>query len=238
MDSLIDTDKKAGCRLLDATLYAAPLLHGLVALTERFDALARLPGLDEDIAGLFRQSADTVYEGVKACIYAPGPRIMDQSRFLMEVEFLLYDLTARPESVDEWKTAEPFRRNQLFGFGKLRSRREADLGYPRGQVLPVRDEYSSHSALVHPRPARELTVPDETPSARRFYLTADLADLFGHAVQVSNAADDALEGFLAEDRFSERDASSFPDPEIVTRAHDFIADWHAKLGIRTPPHPG
>jgi len=237
VDDLVDTDQRAGARLLDASLYCLPLLRGLSALVEHFNRLAGLGGLDADIAGLFRQTADNIYEGIRACIFTPGPRVMDQSRFLMEVEFLLYDLTARPESLDEWRRAEPYRRNQVFGFGKLRSRRERDLGVEAGQVLPDRDEYSVHSALVHPRPARELTTPDETPEARRFHLTSDLADLFEHSIRVANVAVVAVETFLGDGRAQQEHPGLFANEEPVALAHDFIANWAARLPLQTPLRP-
>lgn len=243
---LIDTDQRAGARLLDATLYASPLLRGLASLIEHFDTIAGMSDLDPDIAGLFRQASDATYEGIKTCIYAPGPRIMDQSRLLMEVEFLLRDLTARPHSVGEWRDADGFRRNQRFGFGQLRSRRERDLNVEPGRVLPDRDEYRVHSMLVHPRPARELSVPDETPDARRRDLLFDLADLFDHAMRVLRAAGPAIQEFSdsadvdAPPEGTDEHGGASDDKntdEALACAQEFIDRWQASWRRPVPSRP-
>jgi len=236
VDNLIESDRRAAARLLDSSLYFMPLLRALQAFMEHFDRLAGLDGLDPDIAALFRQASGNVYDGILACTHPPGPRVMDESRFLMEVEFLLYDLAARPESLGEWRDAEPHRRNQNFGFGKLRARRERDLGVEPTEVLPDRDEYSVHSANVHPRPAHELMPPDETPDARRTHLMVDLGDLFGHATRVASAAIPAVEVFLdAFDPAAAVHPAAPEDPEPFERATRFVAEWRSRFSVPDRP---
>lgn len=232
-DDLGESDKRAASRLLDMTLHCAPVLLGLEELRQHFRWLGDRPGLDTDIAAIFRQSADHVYDGIQSCIFAPGGRVMDQSRFLMEVEFLLYDFVARPESLTVWRTAEPFRRNQQFGFGKLRRRRESDLGYTTDTVLPDREEYMVHSAQVHPRPAQELLPGEETPEQRRYFLTSDLADLFEHALRVLKASLDVVRVFSDMSATTQRDCEAEVgrpvEPELVRQAIEFVENWIAEL---------
>jgi hypothetical protein len=225
IEALDEADKRAGARLLDAATYLPPVLRGVEEFRQHFTKLSTdHPCLDPDIASLCGQVAEHIYLGIQSCIFTPGPHSGDDARFLMEAQFLFSDFAVNPDRIAEWRDAEPHRRNQIFGFGKLRQRREKTLGVPSGQVLPDRDEYSVHSALVHPRPGREVGTGEVTPQARRTYITLSLGDLLEHARRTCGAAQEMLAALV--DRGMPPDALNewrSLDREAIEDAIKFLA---------------
>lgn len=164
--------------------------------TEVFDcvltlarALAAVPEAHPELRHLCELIGQWLTAGADELLSRADPRDTEKSRLLLEVQFLLDDFAADPRLLEEWASAEPHRRNQRFGFTKLRERREAREGTPGGMVLAERDHYRTHSIRSHPFP-----LSDEMPSADdpQLGLLADLGDLVVHAYAALQSASSAL----------------------------------------------
>jgi hypothetical protein len=83
---------------------------------------------------------------------------------------------------------------------------------------------SVHSALVHPRPGREVGTGEVTPQARRTYITLSLGDLLEHARRTCGAAQEMLAALV--DRGMPPDALNewrSLDREAIEDAIKFLA---------------
>ncbi|MCW2855451.1 MAG: hypothetical protein JWR52_1066 [Marmoricola sp.] len=152
-----------------------------------------------EVAGLLQSAAWKLDDGVRSILGAPPPRVVDEARFLMEIEFLLRDFALDPRRIDEWTSLDLWERNNKYGFGKSRRRVETALGLPDGQSLPDKVEYSIHSAEVHPQPAHQKHPEATTTEQRQALLDADLSDLAIHGWRVLTAFCGNADRFVTED---------------------------------------
>lgn len=151
----------------------------------------------------------------------------------MEVEYLFYDFTADPTALDRWRSLPLHRRNQEFGFGKLRQRKEERDQVPKDHVHLSRNEYRTHSAIVHPQPVHEIEVEGTDPNVRRSSLFMDLGDLVQHSNRLWNAALDYLESI--GDTLPDVEVEDLPDVSAVSAAADMIRQSDRRRGVPTPP---
>ncbi|HWU21538.1 MAG TPA: hypothetical protein VN088_08435 [Nocardioides sp.] len=230
---LTATDDTRATNLLDSALWLMPTWRGLSQLHDAFLWWSEANGLQPEIAGLLKQAAEHLVLGVESILGQRAPRVVDESRFLMEVEFLLRDFSLDPARIDEWAALPPRKRHQKFGFGQARSRVEKAAGIPHGRVLPDRDEYSLHSRVVHPWPRGELPVPDGTPHDRRSWLATDLGDLLGHGWKVLMAFLGDIEKFLPDEG-----QEIAGDPPDISAAREVLDDYAEQMrALRVPVRP-
>lgn len=231
---LDNSDRIAAGRLFELVTQVPQIPQALAEFNSQFMHWASNSTIDPDIAGLLTQAAIRVTAGFRACLVEPWPRNMDASRFLMEVEHLLREFAAEPERVREWRSLEPYMRNQNYGFGKLRGRREQRLGLASGGVLPDRDEYALHSTFVHPRPLNELPQETESNENRLGLLLIDLLDLFGHAQRVWEAACIAVPTFI-DDPTAPSTTGRPLNPEVIRAVMDYQDQWQSRSPLPARP---
>lgn len=204
------------------------IFEGLSALREAFLWLARVPGLHPEISHLLVEAADRIVAGVEDLLGEANPRVLDASRFLMEVEFLFREFARTPDQLVAWMEAEPHQRNQRFGFGQLRQREERARGVPEGQVLPDYGEYRAHSVAVHPLPAGAAVGGAIDQTSGLFY---DTGDLLQHAVRVWLVALDAAAATTLDDGLPFDEPT--PDLDTVDAAVARIDETMQLLGVDT-----
>src|SRR3954454_18859192 len=144
-------NERRGQRLFHLVTRMRPLFEGLSQLRE---ALLWLPGaqdVDAEIANLLRGAAREVLTGLESLLAEPDPRVVDQARHLMEIEFLLLDFSRAPARLDVWRGLSDPERSKKFEFDALRRREEKAQRIPPQRSLFEREEYRLHSSTVHPR---------------------------------------------------------------------------------------
>jgi hypothetical protein len=198
---------------------------GLSELRESFLWLTRVPGADPEIAALCRQAADKIVGGVESLLVDTHPRVLDEARYLMEIEFLFYEFAREPSQVPVWRDLSARERNQRFGFGALRRREERARNVPADHVLADRQEYSVHSSSVHPCPSSETADVGLDAASGIFH---DASDLLQHAARTWAAALDAFESTMS-DREAEADEMP-PRLDAVTGAMGLIDEQRMAMG--------
>jgi hypothetical protein len=185
-EELSGREERRGLHLFQMLTHLRPLFEGLSQLREALLWLGRRPGVDDDIDSLLREAAQRVLTGVESILAKAEPRVLDEARHLMEIEFLLRDFSRTPERLDVWRQLSEDERTRQFGFRELRQREEKALGFVGRHVLFDEEEYRFHSLSLHPQPLggrRPLPAPDEVSGLFR-----DAADLLHHASRVWEAA--------------------------------------------------
>ena len=185
-EQLSGREERRGLRLFQLLTQMRPLFEGLSQLRAGLLWLGRRPGVDDDIDSLLREAAQQILSGTESMLARDEPRVLDEPRHLMEIEFLLRDFARTPRRLDVWRQLSDDERTGQFGFRALRQREEKALGFVGRHVLFDEEEYRFHSLSLHPRPlgrSRPLTAPDEISGLFR-----DAADLLHHASRVWEAA--------------------------------------------------
>lgn len=203
------------------------LLEGLSQLYESFLWLSRQPGVDGEVAHLLRETGSRVVSGTEFLLSQPDPRVLDEARYLMEVEFLLLDFVRDPDRLDDWRRMPQSQRSRQFDFDVLRQLHQAAAGIPSDRVLFDQEEYRLHGSATHPGPVDRdppLPVPD-TPTG----LFLDMADLLHHAVRAWKAAV-ALVGKTGPIDATTPGAQR-PRLDAVDVAMRLIDDTHRSIGL-------
>ncbi len=182
---LSERDARRTLHLFDLLTNLRPFFGGLSQLYGALLWLARQPGVDDDVAHLLREAAQQVVSGMEALLAEPDPRVLDEARHLMEIEFLFFEFTRTPDRLDVWRAMSEPERTQRFGFDALRRREERAQGIPADQVLFDQEEYRMHGSALHPQPlSRRPAVSLPDPATGLFY---DAGDLLHHALRVWTA---------------------------------------------------
>jgi hypothetical protein len=227
-DELSQRNERRGLHLFHLVTMLRPLFEGLSQLREAMLWLARTPGIDADVANLLREAAREVLSGTESMLADPDPRVLDEARHLMEIEFLFLDFSHTPERLDVWRDlAEPERREQ-FGFETLRQREEKAQGIPPERSLFEVEEYRLHGSTFHPRPlspGARVSPPDAASGL--FY---DAADLIHHASRVLTAglAAAGQTGAGSADKLE----ADLPPLDAVDAALQIIDENHRRIGLR------
>jgi hypothetical protein len=172
--------------LFSVTTHFPVFLESLSQLHEAFMWLADQPGVDGEVAHLLREAGSRVVSGTEFLLSQPDPRVLDEARYLMEVEFLFLDFSRDPGRLRAWSLMPQSERNRRFDFNALRQLHQVAAGIPPDRVLFDQEEYQLHSSAIHPRPVDRdppLPVPDTATG-----LFLDAADLLHHAVRAWTAA--------------------------------------------------
>jgi hypothetical protein len=181
-EELSERDERRSLHLFHLLTLLRPFFDGLSQLYGALLWLARLPGVDDDVAYLLREAAQQVVLGMESLLAEPDPRVLDEARHLMEFEFLFLEFTRTPDRLDVWRALSERERNQEFGFDALRQREEKAQGIPAEKALFDQEEYRMHSSTVHPQPlSRQPTVFAPDSATGLFY---DAGDLLHHASRV------------------------------------------------------
>ena len=159
-----------------------PIVEAYDEILTQIRTLASTAELHPEIVHLLNVAAETTISGFDHIMAVPAPHDVEESRMLMEIDFLLRDFAATPIGIDDWATAEDFQRQRRFGFGQLRTREERRRGMPDDVVLPERDQWATHSVHSHPLPSKDV---EPAPSHPSFSLLASLTDLLDHARNVT-----------------------------------------------------
>ena len=188
--------------------------------------------LPEELSELLHDAQDDLANGVESVLSRPDPRVLDESRHLMEIEALLRLFAREPEELRAWADAEPHRRNQQYGFGKLLDRERREKGVPDGHVLPDSVEYGGHSQAVHPLPRRDKIAPAGDELSGAF---ADLGDLLQHGARVLDAAVEAMAALLPGD--APGPPSEYPPVDQLEPAWGLIERFNRRLGVPLQDRP-
>ena len=109
-EELSERNERRGLHLFHLVTMLRPLFDGLSQLREALLWLARAPDVEGEIANLLREAAREVLSGLESMLADPDPRVLDEARHLMEIEFLLLDFSRTPERLDVWRDlSEPER---------------------------------------------------------------------------------------------------------------------------------
>jgi hypothetical protein len=160
-------------------------LEALAQLQEALVWLAGRPGVDSEVAHLLGEAGRRVVTGTDALLSQPDPRVMDEARYLMELEFLFLDFAGDPARLDVWSRTPQLERNRLFDFGSLRRRHQEATGVHADRVLFDQEEYRLHGSTTHPGPVDRdppLVAPDVATG-----LFFDAADLLHHTMRAWTA---------------------------------------------------
>lgn len=207
------------------------MLDGLDAVRQYFHEIANTDEGHSEIRHLMILARDDIDRGVETCLSQSWPRVLDSSRRLMEIEFLLLEFGADRASLQRWIDIEDHRRNQVFGFGPLRARQEQRTGVAPDHVLRDRNEYRTHSQDIHPSP--KAAVPRE-PLDEITSIFFDIGDLFTHAMRVFAASVAAIEANPIDevtDKEEEEYLSSAIDWDALDAAEEFIAKTQAAMNL-------
>ena len=208
--ALSETHAGRGRRLFLLHTRMPGALPGLDQALRYLDELASYPDLPDACRGLLKRSGTDLVTAVESILAGAHNQVMDTSRDLMEIQYLLHEFAAAPERVNEWSSLSERRRAQLFGFGELQKREDARRGVPQGQVGPERLEYQAHCAGLHPSPAGRLDPPIDDEF---LIMLADLQEVTEHMRRVFVAA----QPLFPQDAFSDgrlrdwRDLTEFGD---------------------------
>jgi hypothetical protein len=225
-DDLSSRNERRGLHLFLLLTYLRPLYEGLTQLHEALLWLVRRPGIDVDIAGMLRDAAQLVVSGMETMLSEPDPRVLDEARHLMEIEFLFRDFARSPERLEMWRLLSEEERTQQFEFGALRKREEGALGVVGRHILFDQEEYRFHALSAHPQPVghrRLLSSPDETSGLFR-----DAADLLHHSSRVWDAGLAAVKATRSGGRSDEPD---WPALGAVEAARRLIDESYREVGL-------
>jgi hypothetical protein len=226
-DELSQRNERRGRHLFHLVTVLRPFLEGLSQLREAMLSLARAPDVDGDIANLLREAAHEVLSGTESMLADPDPRVLDESRHLMEIEFLLLDFSRTPGRLDAWRDLPEHERSKQFGFDALRRREEKAQGIPPQRSLFEREEYRLHGSTVHPHPlSPEAPVPPPDEASGLFY---DAADLIHHAARVLTAGLAAAVHTGAGS--AQQLEAQLPPLDAVQVANRMIDEHHRRIGL-------
>ena len=226
-EELSERNERRGRHLFHLVTMLRPFFDGLSQLREAMLWLARAPGVDGEIANLLRDAVRAVLSGTESILANPDPRVLDEARQLMEIEFLLLDFSRTPERLGAWRDLPESERSEQFGFDALRRREEKAQGIPPQRSLFEREEYRLHGSTVHPQPLSS-DVPVSAPDAASglFY---DAADLIHHAARVLTAGLAAAGQTGAGSR--QQLEAQLPPLDSVHVANQLIDDNHRRIGL-------
>jgi len=202
-------------------------LEGLSQLHEAFLWLAGQPGVDGEIAHLLREAGSRVVSGTEFLLSQPDPRVLDEARYLMELEFLFLDFVRDPNRLAAWSRMPPSERNRHYDFNALRQLRQAAVGIPSDRVLFDQEEYQLHGSATHPAPVDRdppLPVPDTATG-----LFLDTADLLHHAVRAWTAALTVAGATGSTDTATL--AAKRPPLDAVDVAIKLVDETHRSIGL-------
>jgi hypothetical protein len=226
-DELSQRNERRSQHLFHLVTMLRPFFEGLSQLREAMLWLARAPDVDGEIANLLREAADEVLSGAESMLADPDPRVLDEARHLMEIEFLFLDFSRTPERLGVWRDLPEHERSEQFGFDALRQREEKAQGIPPQRSLFEREEYRLHSSTVHPHPLSsdaQVSPPDDASGL--FY---DAADLIHHAARVLTA------GLAAAGQTGagnpQRLEAQLPPLDAVQVATQMIDENHRRIGL-------
>jgi hypothetical protein len=182
--ALLEREQRRSAHLFHLLTQLGPLVAGLAQVEEALRWIAAADPQAGVVGELLGTAGDHVVSGTESLLAEPGVRTMDQSRVLMEIEFLLLDFAASPRRIELWQSLEDAERETEFGFDMLRRRHQARTGIPSDRLLFDAEEYRIHSRGVHPRPGQDgvLAPPDVVTG-----LFLDTGDLLHHAFRVWTA---------------------------------------------------
>ena len=133
-----------------------PLTDAFDEVLEHLRVLSEIEGLDPELVHLLRDARRWLTAGVDRILSIPDPHSVEESRLLLELEYLLRDFAAEPAQLKKWVEAEGWKRPREFGFGKLREREEERRGLDEETVIAARDYWITHSVDSHPKPLLSL----------------------------------------------------------------------------------
>jgi hypothetical protein len=164
----------------------APLSLAFDEILTQLGILTETELLDDELVHLLREAQRWVVEGVDRILSEPEPHQAEESRKLLELEYLLRDFTATPENLRLWIDVESWNRYSKFGFGELRKRQEKRLQLDEAMVVAARDYWIAHSTSSHPGPSK-----DKRPSMgdSSYSLLTAFGDLMRHAQTVVGVAE-------------------------------------------------
>ncbi|HZL05804.1 MAG TPA: hypothetical protein VFE45_10375 [Coriobacteriia bacterium] len=171
-----------------------PLTDAFDEVLEHLRVLSEIEGLDPELVHLLRDARRWLTAGVDRILSIPDPHSVEESRLLLELEYLLRDFAAEPAQLKKWVEAEGWKRPREFGFGKLREREEERRGLDEETVIAARDYWITHSVDSHPKPSSSETPPVHHWS---FSMLSSLGDLVLHAGSVVEAAAACVTAFGA-----------------------------------------
>ena len=230
-DELSQRDQRRGRHLFQLVTLLRPLFEGLSQLREAMLWLARGPEVDGEIANLLREAARQVLSGTESMLANADPRVLDEARQLMEIEFLLLDFSRTPERLAVWRDLPEHKRSEQFGFDALRRREEKAQGIPPQRSLFEREEYRLHGSTVHPHPlSHEAQLPPPDEASGLFY---DAADLIHHATCVLTAGL-AAAGKTGAGSPQQLEAQ-LPPLDAVQVANRMIDEHHRRIGLLEQP---
>jgi hypothetical protein len=160
-------------------------LEGLSQLQEALKWLASESGVDVEVAHLLLEAERRVVSGTEFLLSQADPRVLDEARYLMEVEFLLLDFARDPDRLDAWTRTPQLERSRRFDFDVLSRRHLEATEAEADRVLFDQEEYRMHGLTTHPRPIDPdppLSAPDAATG-----LFFDAADLIHHSMRVWTA---------------------------------------------------
>lgn len=201
------------------------LLRALGQLADSLRWFAESPDLHPEIAHLIECAVHDLQQGVESVFSDADPRVLDESRHLMEVELLFRTFAREPGELQAWIDIESHRRNAKFGFGRLLDREARARDVREGYSLPDRREYSAHSEVVHPIPYPDRPAPAEDLAGGMF---CDLGDLYQHGIRIYGIMPALLDATLPPNsRPPKRARPATPD---FIQARRLIQDFTHMIG--------
>jgi hypothetical protein len=214
-------------QLFSVATQSPVFIEGLSQLHAAFLWLAEQPGVDGEIAHLLREVASRVVSGTEFLLSQPDPRVLDDARYLMEVEFLFLDFSRDPDQLDSWSRMPQPERSRHFNFEVLRQLHQAAAGISGDRVLFDQEEYHLHGSATHPEPVDRdppLPVPDTATG-----LFLDMTDLLHHAVRAWTAALTVAGATGSTDTATL--AAQRPSLDAVDVAMKLIDETHRSTGL-------
>jgi hypothetical protein len=203
------------------------LLEALSQVQEALGWLAGQSGVNVEVAHLLREAEGRVVSGAEFLLSQADPRVLDEARYLMEVEFLFLDFTREPDRLDVWTRTPQLERSRQFDFDVLRRRHQEATGVDADRVLFDQEEYRMHGSTTHPRPIDRdppLSAPDAATG-----LFFDAADLIHHAMRAWTA------GLAAAGATGSAAAMTLearrPALAAVDAAMELIDETHRSIGL-------
>lgn len=162
-----------------------PILGAFDEVIDVLNALRSSKSIPKEINDLIVDTQQWIIYGLDRSLSVQSGSELEEARKILETEFLLLDFTHRDESLENWKNIEPWKRQQEFGFGKLRQREEKRQDLSEDMVIAARDYWIHHSTQSHPHPHKKNRNKVFDPS--REYLLL-ICDLLMHSVSLIDSA--------------------------------------------------
>ena len=224
---LVAREERSSQHLFSLVTRFPEFLDGLSQLQEALKWLARQSGVNVEVAHLLLEADRRVVSGTEFLLSQSDPRVLDEARYLMEVEFLLLDFARDPDRLDVWTRTPQLERSRQFDFDVLCRRHQEATGAPADRVLFDQEEYRMHGSTTHPRPIDPdppLSAPDAATG-----LFFDAADLIHHTMRVWTAglAAAGSTGTVAAAALEARR----PALDAVDAALQLIDNTHRSIGL-------